>query len=184
MYEFIAKAIGVVAMAFNILSFQNKNQKNVIAFQLFGGLLFSVSFFMLGAMSGCLLNLIAVIRAVVFVNKQKLNAEHPLWLAAFALAFTTSYVLVFVAFDKEPTVKNLIIEFLPVIGMLLSTISFRCKDAKSIRAFGIFVSPFWLTYNVINFALGGIICEVISIISIIIGMIRFDIKIENKEESR
>ncbi|MBQ6614035.1 MAG: YgjV family protein, partial [Clostridia bacterium] len=91
MYEFIAQAIGVVAMAFNILSFQNKNQKNVIAFQFFGGLLFSVSFFMLGAMSGCLLNLIAVIRAVVFVNKQKLNAERPLWLAAFALAFITSY---------------------------------------------------------------------------------------------
>lgn len=181
MYEFIAQAIGIAAMALNCLSYQNKNQKTVIAFQFFGSLLFSVNFLMLGAISGCLLNLIGVIRAYVFVNKKKFNATHPLWLAAFTLAYILSYVFVFTLFDKEPSVKNFIIEVLPVIGMVLSTISFRYTDAKSIRAFGIFVSPLWLTYNIVNFALGGIICEAINMISIIIGMLRFDVK-RNKAE--
>lgn len=39
-----AQCIGIVAMVFNILSYQGKSQKTVIALQLFGAALFSVNF--------------------------------------------------------------------------------------------------------------------------------------------
>ena len=42
--EIIGQAIGLVAMAFNVLSFQAKNSKGIILFQFFGGMFFSINF--------------------------------------------------------------------------------------------------------------------------------------------
>ena len=46
--EIIAQAFGIVAMVFNILSYQGKKQSTVIAMQLFGSVLFTVNYLMLG----------------------------------------------------------------------------------------------------------------------------------------
>ena len=174
--EFIAQAIGIAAMGFNILSYQQKTRSRVIAFQLFGGFLFCINFFLLGAISGSLLNAVAVIRAIVFLNKKKLRADRPLWLACFVAVYLLCYVLTFAAFGTEATTRNLILEALPVIGMTATTISFRLTDAKAIRRYGLISSPSWLIYNVANFAIGAIICEVLSLGSIVIGIRRLDQK--------
>lgn len=176
MYQFIAQFIGIVAMAFNILSFQQKKQKSVILFQFLGATLFSVNFFMLSAPVGGILNTIAALRALIFINKKKMKADHILWLWGFVAVFFISYALSFTVFGTEWNVKNAIIEFLPVIGMTATTISFRLSGAKQIRLFGLISSPSWLIYNIVNFAIGGIVCETLSLISIVIGLIRFDRK--------
>ena len=175
-YNLIAQAIGIVAMAFNIISYQQKTRKAVIAFQLFGGILFSINFFMLNAIVGCILNALAVIRAIVFLNKEKLRADRPIWLAGFSIAYVIPYVLTFTVLGKAPTPLNFIIELLPVIAMIASTYSFQLTDAKSIRRYGLISSPSWLIYNISSFAIGAIICEVLSLSSIILGMIRLDRK--------
>ena len=174
--EIIAQAIGLLAMAFNILSYQQKTRNRAIAFQLCGGALFAVNFFLLGAIVGSILNVIAAIRAIIFLNKEKLKADHPAWLVGFTATYILSYILTFTAFGKDPTGFNLIVEFLPVIGMTATTISFRLSDAKAIRKYGLISSPSWLIYNIANFAIGAICCEVLSLISIVIGMIRLDRK--------
>lgn len=169
-----AQTVGLFAMAFNIVSYQQKTRERAIACQLCGGLLFSVNFFMLGAYVGGLLNLVAVIRAVVFLNKEKLKADRILWLAGFTAVYFLSYFLTFTLFGTDITLNNLIIELLPVIGMVATTISFRYTDAKTIRKYGLISSPSWLIYNIANFSVGAIICEVLSLCSILIGMFRFD----------
>lgn len=175
-YEMIAQGIGIAAMIFNILSYQNKSHSRVIAFQLCGGFLFAINFFMLGATMGGILNVIGVIRALIFLNREKTKAEHPAWLIGFTLVFLSTYVMTFTVFAKEFNLYNAVIELLPVIGMTAGTQSFRCKEAKYIRRYGMISSPCWLIYNICNFAVGAIICEVFSICSIIIGMIRLDRK--------
>jgi hypothetical protein len=126
-----------------------------------------------------LLNAVAVIRAIVFLNKEKLKADHPAWLAGFVAVYLICYGLTFTVFGTEATVRNLVLEFLPVLGMTATTISFRLTDAKSIRRYGLISSPSWLIYNVANFAIGAIICEVLSLGSIFIGMLRLDRKKKN-----
>lgn len=174
--EIIAQIIGIFAMIFNLLSYQQKTRKGAIVFQLFGTTLFTINFLMLGAMVGGLLNLVGAIRAIIFINKEKLHADHIAWQIGFVLVYFASYILTFTAFDKEPTVFNFIIEFLPIIGMIATTISYRFTDAKSIRRFGLISSPSWLIYNIANFSVGAILCEVLSLGSIIIGIIRLDRK--------
>ena len=173
---FLGQAIGIVAMAFNILSYQNKNQKTVIAFQFFGSALFALSFLMLGAIIGGILNFIGIIRALVFMNREKLHADKPIWLWGFIAAYLVTYVLTFTVFGQEVTPVKLLIEALPVIGMTALTIGFRMTDAKAVRCMGLISSPSWLIYNIASGSIGAIACEVITLASILIGMLRHDRK--------
>ena len=176
LYDIIAQAFGILAMACNIFSFQRKTSNGVIFCQMFGGALFSVSFFMLGATVGGILNAVAAFRAIIYMNEEKLHASHIAWLIFFEILFVASYILTFTVFGKAFTPANALLELLPVIGMTASTISFRLQSAKAIRRFGLISSPSWLVYNIVNFAIGAIVCETLSIVSIIIGMFRYDIK--------
>ena len=172
--KIIAQIIGIVAMAFNILSYQGKRQKTVIALQLFGATLFSVNYLLLGATIGGILNILGAFRAVIFLFKDKLKADSIPWLLAFAASYISVYILNFTVFGKEPTAFNLLIEFLPVIGMLALNIGFRLKSSANIRKFGLISSPAWLIYNIVAGSWGAIICEAFTLISIFVGMLRHD----------
>ena len=174
--ELIAQAIGLAAMAFNITSYQRKTRMGVIGFQLWGSVLFALNFYLLGATVGAMMNVLSAIRAIVFLNREKLRANHPAWLVGFVAAFLLSYGLTFTLFGTEATLKNLLVEFLPVIGMTATTVSFRYTDAKTIRRFGLISSPSWLIYNLFAGSLGAIACEVLSLGSILLGIWRMDRK--------
>lgn len=179
--EIIAQIISIFGTIMNFLTYQQKKQKSAIICQLFASLFFAISFLMLGAYIGAILNGIGIVRALIFTFRQKTRAEHIAWLIAFSILFVSSYVLLFTAFGKEPKPQNFIIEILPVIGMISTTISFRCKTSKAVRAFGLISSPLWLIYNIFSFSIGAIISEVLNLISIIVGMIRFDFKRKGKK---
>ena len=176
--EIIAQAIGILAMVFNILSYQGKKQKTVITLQLFGGLLFAVNFWMIGAKVGGILNVLAVIRALIFLFKDKLKADSVFWLIGFVVSYITVYILTFTTFGTELTPWTLIRELLPVIGMTALSVGFRLKDAANIRKCGLVSSPAWLIYNIAVGSWGAIICETLTLISIFIGMFRHDKKSE------
>lgn len=177
--ELIAQTVGIAAMIFNILSYQGKKQSTVIAFQLVGGTLFAVNFLMLGAIVGGLLNIIGAFRAVIFLFKNKLKADRLPWFIGFIAIYLSTYVLNFTLFGKEPTAFNLIIEVLPVIGMISINIGFMRKNASDVRKCGLISSPSWLIYNVAVGSLGATICEILTLISILVGMSRNDKNIES-----
>jgi hypothetical protein len=174
--EIIAQAIGIIAMVFNIVSFQGKKQKTVITLQLLGTALFSVNFLLLGAMVGSILNLLAALRSLLFLYKDKLRAEHKLWFVAFVACYIATYVLNFTVFAKEPTAFNFIIEILPVIGMVSVDVGYRMKTAAAIRKCGLVNAPLWLVYNLVTGSWGAITCDVLTLSSILLGMFRMDKK--------
>ena len=177
--ELIAQAIGIIAMMFNILSYQGKKQRTVITMQLLGSSLFAINFLMLGATVGGILNIIAAVRAILFIFSDKLKAHKIYWLIVFTASYIAVYVLTFTLFGKEATPLNLIIEILPVIGMLSLDIGYRLKDSASIRKCGLVSSPSWLIYNFAVGSWGAIICEIITLASIFVGMLRHDKKKRN-----
>ncbi len=174
--DIIAQVIGILAMAMNILSYQQKKQSGVIAVQMVGASLFAIHFWMLGAMVGALLNVVAAVRALIFYYKKQLHADHIAWTVGFEVVYFVCYALTFTVFGKAPTLPNLILEFLPVIGMTALMLGYRAKSAGAIRRFGLISSPAWLIYNVVNLSIGAICCETVSILSIVIGMLRLDKK--------
>jgi hypothetical protein len=176
MEDIIIQGIGIIGMIMNILSFQMKTQRGILYFQLVGGALFSVHFILLGAVVGGILNVAAVFRAIVYANREKLHAQHSLWVALFVAVFIGAYVANFTLLGAAPTPKNFILELLPVIGMTASTVGMKMGTAKSTRMLSLINSPCWLTYNCFNVSIGGIICEVFCLASIAIGIYRYDTK--------
>ena len=174
--EIIAQIIGIFAMAFNIISYQGKKQGTVIALQLVGGTLFAINFLLLGAAVGGILNVIAVVRAILFLLKDKLKTEKLPWFILFLCSYVTVYILSFTVFGVEPTPFNFVIESLPVIGMTALNVGFRLKNASDVRKCGLVSSPAWLIYNVAAGSWGAILCETFTLISIGVGMLRHDKK--------
>ena len=172
--EIIAQIIGIIAMAFNILSYQQKNQRYIIAWQLLGTTLFTVNFFLLGAYTGALLNAVGIVRAIVFLYKKQLRTDHPLWLIGFIAVYILSYILTFTAFGKDFNLTNALVEILPVVGMTATTLAFRSKTAKSTRLLGLISAPSWLVYNIVAKSMGAILCAAFCLVSILVGLLRFD----------
>ncbi|MBR2929928.1 MAG: YgjV family protein [Clostridia bacterium] len=180
-FEIAGQIISIAAMGCNIISYQQKKESHLVACQLIGGALFSLSFFLLGATVGGLLNLVAAVRAVIFLFSEKLHASHPAWLCGFIACYVAFYILTFTVFGVEPKPITLLIEVLPVIGMTALSVGFMKGDSGAVRKAGLVSSPAWLIYNIYYLSIGAIICEAISLCSIFIGMLRHD-RGEEKED--
>ena len=173
--ELIGQGIGIIAMIFNILSYQQKRQSALILFQLCGSMLFGVSYFLLHSPMGAMLNILSTVRAVLFIFEDKVRAKHPVWLCIFVSFYVLFYVLAFTVFGADTRWYNFLIELLPVIAMTLFSVGFMYGSSAVMRRVGLISSPCWLTYNIYNGAVGAIICEVFCFASTVIGIIRHDI---------
>ena len=173
--EAFAQILSIAGLACVVGSYQQKKKSALIAVQATGGALFAIHYFILGAYAGFLLNAIAVFRGVVFYKERSAKAGK-IWVAVIIAMCLAAYALTFTAFGTEPTLPNLILELLPTIGMVVLTVSFNMTNAGQIRALGFVNSAGWLTYNIAHLSIGGIGCEVLCFASIIIGILRHDVK--------
>ncbi len=171
----IAQIFGFLGMSLNVISYQAKKQKNIIIQQLFGSLFFAINMFLLNATMGALLNMIGFIRAFVYARKDKIKNINLCNITFISLYFI-SYFCVFLFFGKEITFKNIFIELLPLIAMITTTISYSKSSAANVRRFALLSSPSWLVYNCVNISIGGILCEIFSLISVILAILRLDVK--------
>lgn len=158
----VAQGIGIVAMLFNILSFQCKKNRHLMLMLGTGSLLFAVNYLLLGSLASAGFNVVSILRSVAVVNKK--TTATPLFAVVCGL-----FVLVTVlTFDSIWTLALL-------AAMLASTWAMWYKDGAVIRTVQFFfVSPIWLINNIfMTFTVGGIICEVFTIGSVIISFIRY-----------
>ena len=186
--EIIAQIMGVFGMIFISSSYLFKAQRSLILTQMLGAGFFFVNFLLLGIASGVLLigavmNLLGVLRAIVFANKKLFHADRRIWLFGFITTYAMCYVIAFVVFGTPPSTKNFVIELLPVIGMTSSTVAFFKTEAKATRRLGFITSPCWLVYDFFNLSIGGVITEVLSLVSIVAGTIKHDIVKKQRQNS-
>lgn len=171
-----AQLIGILAMSANVVSYQFKSKRAILACQLVGAILFAVNMFLLDAIMGGILNIIGILRAIVYMHRERFENNVSLINIGFILLYALSYIAVFTVFGKEASLANFLIELLPIIGMSVMTVGFSGKNAKTIRICGFINSPCWLIYNCVNFSIGGILCEAISLFSAIFAYVRLDMK--------
>lgn len=172
----IAQALGLIGMTMNLISFQLKEQKKLIRLQFFSSIVFTFHYMLLGATMGCILNSLGICRAFVFSNKDKEWARKKGWLPLFITAYAIVYILTFTVLGKDATARNLLLELLPAIGMTATTIGFYLENATKVRLLSLMNAPTWLVYNAISGSIGGTLTEIFCLISVIIGILRLDIK--------
>ncbi len=172
MYEIITQAVGYVALILALLSFQMKKRSSLMAFQMSASLMFSCQLFMAGAITGGCLDMIAFVRTVIFSQDDKHKwAKSPLWLVFFALVMLATGIATWGGY----------ISIFAILGSVLSTVALWMKDGKKVRLISLLVAPCWIIYNLYYGTYAGVINEVIATASIVIGIIRLDIKKNNTQ---
>lgn len=165
----MAQLLGIIAFCLAIWSFQQNEHKKIVFLQLLANLCFTVHFYLIGAHTGALLNLIGFARSIVFVCKDKKWASSNLWLVFFSLLCVAAGIYTWQG----------LLSVLPMLAMILTTIAFGINNPKLTRLFSFPSSPLWLIYNFFNQSYGGMLTECFNMGSILIGMLRFDRKKKN-----
>lgn len=164
-FKIMTQAVGIFGMISLTLSYQMKTRKGIILFQLLGNVLFATHYLMLGTLTACILNVIGIARGCVYSQKEKKWASHWLWMALFIVAFLTTGAITY----EEPW------DILPTCGMIFTSVSLFVTKPKLIRFLSAGSCPLWLVYNAVHFSVGGVINEVLSLISLAVAIVRLDI---------
>ncbi|MBE7041598.1 MAG: YgjV family protein [Ruminococcaceae bacterium] len=162
----IAQLLGILGFLLSIISFQQNTQKRIVFVQFLANISFTIHFYLIGAYTGSILNGIAIVRSFVYCFKDKKWASSNIWIVIFSLAFIVAGIYTW----EGP------LSILPTTAMVLSSVSFGIKNPKLVRRIYFPCSPMWLIYNIVGGSIGGVLTECFAMVSIIIGMLRFDRK--------
>lgn len=166
--QIIAQVIGLLALCVTIVCYQFNSPKKILIAQLIASVLFTVNLALLGGMSGALLNIHGICRALTFSQRGRYRwADATLfWVIFYCIA-----AVVCVAFTYQSPV-----DLLPLAGQICTTIALSMTNARMIRICTLPSPPCWLTYHLFSGNIGGILNEVFVIVSIVVGMFRLDRK--------
>lgn len=173
MHQVIIQGIGYLAVVCVILSFQKNKRINILLIMLMGLLLFVVHYALLGAWIGSLMN--AIEAGMVFVAYKKETerwAQNRIWLYVFIGLF-----IVAGAFTAKSS-----IDLLPAIAQIFGTVAVWQTSPRAIRLIMLAPRPLWFIYNLTVSSYAGMTAEVLILLSVVIGIIRFDI-LHNPEKS-
>ncbi|MBQ7171617.1 MAG: YgjV family protein [Clostridia bacterium] len=166
--------VGGIASFLIIFSFQFKDMRRLLFFQIASSALFGLQFVLLGAFSGALTNLVGVFLRVVVYRRAERGAlpgetedaspfRSP-WAWGFVLLFLAAAVL---SCDG-------LLSLLPPVSMILFVFAVWRSDPLLLRRLNLFVcSPMWLAYNLFTHAWAGVVTETFVMLSIVVSFLRF-----------
>ena len=163
-----AQIVGVLAVISFLLSYQQKKRSNIIALNAASRILYIIQYLMLGAFEGAALDVLGTVSSIAAQNKDKgfIKRHTKLVLIAVNLVIFASGMLVY---------EN-VFSLFPIVGVILHTSAFWINDEKIIRRVSFLGSPFWLVYNLSSLAFGSAFGDVLSMVSIGIAILRYDVK--------
>jgi len=162
--EILGQIVSIVGMALTVLSFQLKTRKQILLFQSLGSSLWLLSYLLLGTWAGVYINGFFIVRNVIFYfRKDKKWAQSIVWLPIMVVASIGAGALGY----QTPW------DLLPIVGAVIGTFSMYMSNENMLRLLKLGESPCWLVYNCSIPNIGGIICELCSLTSLVVGLIRY-----------
>lgn len=173
----LTQGIGLVAMALLIASFQFSNLKWFFIFQFAGCTLFCVQYVMLGTWGGFFMEALSALRSLILMFGEK-TYKKPIFYAlmsAFILtaAVTIACDLITANLAGTPADWKTWMTIVVCIAQCSGTVGSWSKDNKKLRLIQLcIVSPCWIVFNIVVMSMGGLFCELYTIISILVYFIR------------
>ena len=161
----IPQIFGILAVATFLLSYQQKKRKNIILLNVTSRALYIIQYFLLGAFSGAVLDILGAIASVIAEKKDKPFLKKHLK----AVIIAVNAVIIVTGLLLYENVYSL----LPIAGVLLHTGAFWLSDERIIRRISLAGSPFWFVYNFKSRAYGSAVGDILTMASIVIDMIKY-----------
>ena len=162
-WEIIGQIIGIIAPILTVVSYQMNTKKKVLIVLSAATLATCISYLMLGAMSGFVLNIVCLARNLVCFFVKEKTKESYITAALFAVAMCAIG-----AFSWQGPHSLLIIA-----GLAINTVFVALGDPQKLRFSILLTSSLIFIYNIFEFSMGGMINESLAIGSAVIGIIRF-----------
>ncbi len=162
MIDIMGQIVGIVAAAAAILSFQMKNNRHLYMAQGISGLLFAVNYIILGSYTAAVINFINLFRGGFLASGERFRKKRYMFLieAMYIAAFIFTY--------------SGVMSLLITLVQLTATVFFWMNNGKLIRLSQLVISsPVWLANNIMAGTIGGVITEVVNIISIFVSFVRY-----------
>ena len=164
---FLSTIFGLMAVGMFVLSYQMKSRRNIILLNVGSRVLYVAQYILLGALEGALLDVVALFVSVFYKARDKgFMKKHP----ALTVIITNAVILAL----GMLTYRN-VFSLLPIFGVIFETLGLWLKKEKHIRIVSLLGAPFWLVYNMLNRAYGSSIGNVITLASIFVAIVRYDI---------
>lgn len=165
----LAQILGGIALFILVLSFQKNEKQALLKYQIGSSIFFAGQYLFLQAYTGCLMNLICVLRNILFKKYDK--KQVPIYLLIF---------IVFIMLILSLFAYNGSISLLPCIACILYTISIWQSNLKVTRIVEVISCSLYIIYNIKVLAYVGLVSTMIELISALIAIYRFDIKKDYK----
>lgn len=161
--QIIAQILGFVTVVLGFISFQVKTSKKLLLVQTLTCLVFSTHYYLIGAFPAAFMNMLGMVRNIVYYHKDKSFYRPKL----FPIFFGVLMLIVGTLTANGPH------SVLVISGLVINTVCLSMKNPQSIRKSVLFTCVLVLIYDVIEGSIGGIVYESVAIISAIIGLIRY-----------
>lgn len=167
----IGQILGIIATIITFASYQVNSKRRLLVIQTVATLFTCISYLFLDATSGFALNIVCIVRNVVFYfvdSRSKWN-----YIAASLLALC---MVGLGALSWQGPISLLVI-----IALAVNTVVMSLGKPQRLRESVLLTSSMVLVYNIFVFSLGGIVNEGVAIVSSVIGIVRF---VANKKRDR
>ena len=168
----LKEGIGVLGILAAICAFQCKRHYPLMAFRTANELLFAVQYVLLGAYTGAAMNLLGCVRNMTFAHMVQKGKNTLVMRYVFS-----AVILLMIAFTWEGP-RSL----LSGIAKTVSTFAYGSSRTSLVRILTLGTSTAWLIYNAAIGSYAGVVCEVLTLASIITGIIRLDIRKKEKPD--
>ena len=159
----LGHAIGFISVALFFYSYQRTKKSQIMIIQTIATALSCVQYLLIGASSGFALNIVCIIRNFAFYYREKNNKKDLVTPILFAAAIAAMS-----CFSWEGLHSLLI-----TLGLAINTVCMGVFNAKTFRKTILISSSLILAYNIFALSYSGMISESISLISAVIGIIRY-----------
>ncbi len=159
------QVIGALGVLAAVLAFQCKRHDRVMVLRTTNELLFALQYALLGAWTGVAMNLIGCVRNMVF-RSMVLRGRNTRWARVLFSAMFAAFALLTWAGFKS---------FLTGFAKVVSTVAFGSSNLFLLRLLTLLTSSCWLIYNFSVGSYTGVACEVLTLSSVLIGILRIDI---------
>lgn len=166
--DFLIQLIGFAGLATSIAAFQFKKHRSIVLCKMASELIFALQYILLGAWTAAVLDGISVIRNTLYTNFVKRGRSTTPIIVGFCLFVIATGI---VTFDGW-------LSLLPIAAKLLTTISYGMKKEKLLRFITLPSCIMWTIYNLQVGSLGGALGDTLTLISLLIGIYKYDIKKE------
>ncbi len=171
MYNIFAQAVGFVAMAFCVSSYQIRNSRMLILWKAAGDVIYIVHYLLLGAYSGCTTVAICALNGLLCGCRGSRWAEWKGWKWLLSALLVAACLLTWrKAFDPFPSVCTLV----SILVVIWTTWSGKARVVRLGKLFG--AGPTWLAYTVFVRSYSGALCELVGMASAAVGLWRYGIK--------